>query len=1382
MRSDAVAGPAPTRSELVPQAIEQWSSETSALGGRDPLLAYRDLKVGTLDLAAAEPEARKALLAGERVVISKLFPHEPLRSSALRSVHAIRDKDRELTEERGLPVCFLAVGVATWSNPFAARRPTAPVMLRSATVVARDPAETDFVVTIADDAFVNPMLLHAVDTQLGLRFDADDLRDPAGRLRYATVVERLREFAPPHVVDGFSIAHRAVLATFTTAPLAMTRDLATFGVDLQHHGVVSALAGDSPSVAAISRPGTAVTPRFRVLDTDAEQDAVIAAVAGSGHLRVRGAPGTGRTQTTAALVAEMVGQGQRVLVIGQKRASLDGLIERLGSAGLSDLVLDTGRPQPAESADQITETARRLDAEAPVDDSRDPADEAVAGTADLAAGQLDAYRDAVHQLRQPWGTSAYEAMTHVATAPARARSSARIDATVLAEGDSTDAVRARLREYADLEGLTLTSDTSPWYGAAVTSESDGAELMATVTQLRRHSLPNLRDTATRSAVEVGLTGPETVADCLAIVDLLASVAATVERAGPEIWDQPLDDLAVASGDRDYRAQASTGHGFFARRKLRRRLAELTGLSARQDRRRMHEVVLAARDQLAAWRQRARDSGNPRTGQHLSGAIEAADTVRREIAVLTHGHARTSDLPDLPVGAAAKRLDELMADEAHLRALPRLYALQEELSVAGLDELLAEMRKDGTDPEQAEEVFDYVWHSSLLDHWRGTDPVLRDFDREKHESLVDDFRARDVADMRTAAERVLRARHRNFSAVAAEHEGQTAVLTGSTGPGAPANPRELLELAPDVVLSAVPCWVTSPLTVNESVPAQRLFDVVVVEDAGRIAVAEAVPAIARGTRLVLMGDDDVARPTFSTAVEPAPDPDEQEGPWAQDPPASVVDLLRGVLPERTLTEQYRVRDHRLVGFAAETAYAGRMTTIPSVGGGGRLSMDVVEASPESDDPVDSSSAEVDRVVELVLEHVRTRPHESLGVVTLGPRHAERLDSAVRRALIRSPEVTGYLRGDRAEPFFVKDVEQVSGDVRDAVILSLGYGRSVDGRILYRFGALGRPGGERRLTAAVTCARERMTVVATFGADDLSQRRLTSPGARALGQFLSYVQHDTAPTPSGDDTGTQTGSDPDHMPADADSLVHAVADRLRDAGIEGSVEIGHGGPGGVTLAVRHPSRSGRFVLAVETDGPAYAARPSTRERERLRFVRLRRLGWNVHRVWSAAWAADPDGETERLVAAYEQAVADADAYDWAVAAVEADVIADVPADETGAEGDSAADDADATTAHSPGDSAGTESESDPATSDAVTASGERLRRYGDRPPLVGGHSVSDYTGRELAALARWVESDAVARPEDEVVDLVTAELGLAFDDARTVDVLRHAVQVGRAGSPV
>jgi hypothetical protein len=552
-RSDTVTGPAPTRAELVGQAVDQWIDAVSALGGRDPLLSYRDLKVGTLDLAAAEPDARKRLLEGEQVLISKLFPYEPLRTSALRSVRAIRDKTRELAEERGLKVCYLAVGIATWANPFAARRPTAPVMLRSATVVARDPAETDFVITIADDPFVNPVLLHALDTQLGLRFQADDLRDPAGQLRYATVVERLREFAPPHVVDGFSIAHRAVLATFTTVPLTLARDLAAFGVDLWEHDAIAALAGDVRALSKLAFPGTPVTPCHRVFETNAEQDAVVEAVAEDGHLRVEAPPGTGRTQAAAALAAELIGRGQRVLVVSQKRAMLDDFVGRLRRVGLGGLVLDAGRCPPGEAVRQITDAARQLAAS-----DHTSVDVSAGGRAAVLAAQLDAYRDALHQTRDRWGVSAYDAMVFVATSDESARTAARINPDVLAAAGNPDEVRAKLREYADLEGLTLNQGSSPWYGANVAVPQLADELMGTVTDLRERSLPSLRDSATRAAIEVGLAGPTTVGECLAAVDLLTAVAETNVGLGPQIWDEPLDDFAAATGDRAFRADRPAG--------------------------------------------------------------------------------------------------------------------------------------------------------------------------------------------------------------------------------------------------------------------------------------------------------------------------------------------------------------------------------------------------------------------------------------------------------------------------------------------------------------------------------------------------------------------------------------------------------------------------------------------------------------------------------------------------------------------------------------------------------------------------------------------------------------------------------------------------------
>jgi hypothetical protein len=294
------------------------------------------------------------------------------------------------------------------------------------------------------------------------------------------------------------------------------------------------------------------------------------------------------------------------------------------------------------------------------------------------------------------------------------------------------------------------------------------------------------------------------------------------------------------------------------------------------------------------------------------------------------------------------------------------------------------------------------------------------------------------------------------------------------------------------------------------------------------------------------------------------------------------------------------------------------------------------------------------------------------------------------------------------------------------------------VLYRFGALDRPGGERRLTAAITSARERVTVVSSFTSGDLSPRRLTTAGAQALRDFLAYVESSGEPAVGDDVT--------------ADALEAAIAARLRADGVE--VVVGHGsGPGRVAVAARHPARRDRLVLAVETDGPAYAAIPTPRERDRLRPEHLSRLGWAVHRVWAPAWSADPDREAERLLAAYAAAVTYADAYDWAEAAADADVVVGMPEASDGSVPDVSEDAAD-------GGVGGVD--------------------RGRRPPVVTGRPIGTYARRELAALARWIESDGLSRSEADAIAALAAELSVE-QGRRVDDALRHAVRVARAGAP-
>jgi hypothetical protein len=72
-------------------------------------------------------------------------------------------------------------------------------------------------------------------------------------------------------------------------------------------------------------------------------------------------------------------------------------------------------------------------------------------------------------------------------------------------------------------------------------------------------------------------------------------------------------------------------------------------------------------------------------------------------------------------------------------------------------------------------------------------------------------------------------------------------------------------------------------------------------------------------------------------------------------------------------------------------------------------------------------------------------------------------------------------------------------------------------------------------------------------------------------------------------------------------------------------------------------------------------------------------------------------------------------------------------------------------------------------------------GGKPVLARRRPVGDHSRRELAALARWVESGHETRPEADVAAELADELDVLRRGPRTDDVLIHAVRVARAGAP-
>src|SRR5690606_13479923 len=235
-------------------------------------------------------------------------------------------------------------------------------------------------------------------------------------------------------------------------------------------------------------------------------------------------------------------------------------------------------------------------------------------------------------------------------------------------------------------------------------------------------------------------------------------------------------------------------------------------------------------------------------------------------------------------------------------------------------------------------------------------------------------------------------------------------------------RDLFDRAEHVLTAVKPCWVMSPLVVAQVLPSRPCFDVVVFDEASQIPPADAACSLLRGRRAVVAGDPHQLPPTafFMSGV----DDDERElddddlddpGQGTTDVAAalaaarssaltqgqeSILDVLRALLPPphgtRVLSWHYRSKDERLITFsnAQESLYDWTLTTFPGALPGDSISHVLVPFGPGAATVTASVSDEVERVVELVIEHARTRPEESLGVIALGSTHANRIAEALR----------------------------------------------------------------------------------------------------------------------------------------------------------------------------------------------------------------------------------------------------------------------------------------------------------------------------------------------------------------------------------------------------
>ena len=462
----------------------------------------------------------------------------------------------------------------------------------------------------------------------------------------------------------------------------------------------------------------------------------------------------------------------------------------------------------------------------------------------------------------------------------------------------------------------------------------------------------------------------------------------------------------------------------------------------------------------------------------------------------------------------------------------------------------------------------------------------------------------------------------------------------------------------------PVWLMSPLSVSDSLPINtQYFDTIIYDEASQITLEEGVPALFRAPQAIIVGDDKQMPPTnFFTAK--AEDPDDLES-IVDDTDDEILSndadslLVQGVrkLSGVMLGWHYRSRYETLISYSNHAFYSARLLTIPdkTIHHTAKPAIEVLHPESASENIAaifDRSISyhhlpnalyekrintdEATYIAHLVKKLLTEKVKESIGIVAFSQEQQNTIEDALESLASKDKvfeqlleEAYQRTEEDQFVGLFVKNLENVQGDERDIIIMSVCYGFDSRKKMLMNFGPINKKGGEKRLNVIFSRARKHMAIVSSIKHTNITNEY--NEGANYFKRFLHYAElisngnTDTARLVL--DSLVLNKQDQSPKPQ-AGNVLQQIKQALIAEGYEVTEHVGHS-DFKCSLAVKAKKSDEEYALAILIDDDLHYQNDNLLEQYFQRPSTLEAFGWRVIPVFAKDWLSKPDKVMKQIL---------------------------------------------------------------------------------------------------------------------------------------------------------